>query len=119
MFGENIQQLRKERKMTQAQLAEYLGLSCAAIYKYERNLAEPDIESMIKIADLFECSIDYLVGRTEWKSPTSLEVEQDRRAARKAIENTTLLQSTQTDSISEAIQQLIRTEIEKALNERR
>lgn len=88
MTGEIISNLRKERKITQAALAEYLGVSSAAIYKYERNLAEPDIASLIKIAELFDVSLDYLVGRTNIRyfgEATPAGIESDIKKGEGAI----------------------------------
>ena len=59
-IGETICTLRKENKLTQQQLSKRLGVSIAAISKWETNIAHPDIELLPKIADIFHVSIDYL-----------------------------------------------------------
>lgn len=59
---ENIGKLRKENKMTQAQVAEYLGVSPQAVSKWEQGAAAPDIYLIPKIAFLFNISIDTLFG---------------------------------------------------------
>lgn len=59
-IGETICSLRKENKLTQQQLSKLLGVSIAAISKWETNIAHPDIELLPKIADIFHVSIDYL-----------------------------------------------------------
>lgn len=59
-IGETICSLRKENKLTQQQLSKRLGVSIAAISKWETNIAHPDIELLPKIADIFHVSIDYL-----------------------------------------------------------
>ncbi|RXZ81460.1 helix-turn-helix domain-containing protein [Paenibacillaceae bacterium] len=62
--GERIAQLRDERGWTQEQTSAKLGISRAALSHYEKNRREPDAETLSKFADLFEVSVDYLVGRT-------------------------------------------------------
>lgn len=56
--------LRKELNMSQAELAEKLGVSQQTISKYERGTREPDNETLAKLAEIFDCSIDYLLGRS-------------------------------------------------------
>lgn len=61
VIGNHIQKLRKDNNMTQQQLSEALGLSPKAISKWERGESSPEIETLIKIADLFYVKVDYLV----------------------------------------------------------
>ncbi|MFF2484720.1 helix-turn-helix domain-containing protein [Paenibacillus sp. NPDC058071] len=63
-IGSRIAQLRDEQKWTQEQTAAKLGISRAALSHYEKNRREPDSETLAKFADLYQVSIDYLVGRT-------------------------------------------------------
>lgn len=58
----NISKLRKERSMTQEQLAEALGVTFASVSKWERGVATPDLNLIAEMADLFEVSIDALIG---------------------------------------------------------
>lgn len=67
-IGERIHSLRKDARMSQLELAERLGVSQTAIYKYEKNQSEPDIKSLNILADLFQCTTDYLIGRTDIRS---------------------------------------------------
>ena len=62
MLGERISELRRRRKMTQRQLADYLSVSLNSVSLYERNLSTPDDDTKIKIAELFDVSMDYLMG---------------------------------------------------------
>lgn len=62
-MGGKIYSLRVAKGMTQEQLAGVLCISPAAISKWERNLANPNIGMLWALADFFECSIDELVGR--------------------------------------------------------
>lgn len=59
---ENLRKLRTERGLSQQKLAEKFNISQQAIYKYENNLTEPDIQTMKNLALFFHTSVDYLVG---------------------------------------------------------
>lgn len=59
-----IQMLRKKNNMNQTALAKKIGVSQSTLSYWERGDFEPDHDSLIKIADFFEVSIDYLLGRT-------------------------------------------------------
>lgn len=61
-IGENICTLRKAKNLTQQQIADSLGVSVAAVSKWESASAYPDIELLPKIANLFDVSVDYLLG---------------------------------------------------------
>lgn len=58
----NISKLRKERYMTQEQLAEALGVTFASVSKWERGVATPELNLIAKMADLFGVSLDAMVG---------------------------------------------------------
>ena len=64
-FSERLKNLRKTRMIPQKDIAEYLGISVSAYQYYEAGKNEPSIARLIMLADLFNVSIDYLVGRTE------------------------------------------------------
>lgn len=61
-LSENINRLRKEKAMTQEQLAEALGVTFASVSKWERGVATPELRLIAEMADLFEVSLDALVG---------------------------------------------------------
>ena len=61
-FGENLQKLRKENKMSQEQLAEKLNVSRQAVSKWESNQSYPETDKIIAIAKIFNCSMDELVN---------------------------------------------------------
>ena len=58
----NLKALREEKGLSQQKLASYFNLSQQSIYKYENNLAEPDLSTLQAFADFFEVSVDYLIG---------------------------------------------------------
>lgn len=61
-FGNNIKTLRKNRNLTQEQMAEFLGVSSQAISKWETNISYPDISLLPIIANFFGVSTDELLG---------------------------------------------------------
>lgn len=64
-FGDRIKLLREKHELTQEQLANKVGISRAALAKYEKNNREPDFKTMKHIAEFFDVSIDYLLGRQQ------------------------------------------------------
>lgn len=65
-FQERLIEQRKLNKVTQRQLAEYLQIAQPSYIRYENGSAEPNLETLVKIADYFDVSVDYLLGRTEY-----------------------------------------------------
>lgn len=61
-IAENIKALRKQHAFTQEQLAEALGVTVGAVYKWESGLSVPEVKLIMELADLFEISIDTLLG---------------------------------------------------------
>ena len=61
----NLKLLRKRQGISQQKLADALGVSQQSINHYENHKIEPDIATLIQIADYFDTSIDYVVGHTE------------------------------------------------------
>ena len=61
-LAENIRAFRKERKLTQEQLAEVLGVTTGAVHKWEARLSVPDLELIVEMADFFDTSVDVLLG---------------------------------------------------------
>lgn len=64
-LSENIYALRKEKKLTQEQAAQEIGLVMRTYRRYEMGEREPGASALIKIADYYGVTIDYLVGRTD------------------------------------------------------
>lgn len=62
-FGQNLKILRQKNKMTQSQVADYLGLQVLAYGAYERGNRSPSFENLCKLADLFRVSVDELLNR--------------------------------------------------------
>lgn len=64
-FNEIFKDLRTKKSVTQLAIAEYLGVTPRTIRFYETGERKPDFDGLIKLADYFEVSLDYLVGRSE------------------------------------------------------
>lgn len=66
-FSDNLKQLRKERNLTQNDIAKILNISRQAYSKYEKGLSEPSLNSLVKLANYFDISTDTLLGRKLYK----------------------------------------------------
>jgi|GluameStandDraft_1065615.scaffolds.fasta_scaffold32666_2 transcriptional regulator with XRE-family HTH domain len=65
MYGERLRFLRKTRKVPQKDLASLLDRSIRGYQCYESETHEPDIKALILLADFYNVSIDYIVGRKD------------------------------------------------------
>lgn len=64
MFKENLQKFLTEKNLSQKQLSEHTGIPASSIASwFGKQSSSPSIEAVVKIADCFGCTIDYLVGR--------------------------------------------------------
>lgn len=79
-FGERLRSLRKnETSLTMKELGKRIGVSESAVGMYERGEREPDMEVIGRIADLFEVTVDYLLGRSDQRDYTAAEDEKFNR----------------------------------------
>ncbi|WP_026189013.1 LexA family protein [Orenia marismortui] len=67
--GKVLKKLRMEMNLTQKELADKLGITRGAIGHYEQGKRSPDNEMLAKLADFFDVSVDYLLGRTDMRTP--------------------------------------------------
>lgn len=65
ILRERLKLLRKEKHVTQAQVAEFLNQTPRAYQYYEAGTNIPEFSKLIALADFFDVSLDYLVGRSE------------------------------------------------------
>ncbi len=75
MFGKRIVELRKKLGLTQAELASSIGISRSALSLYEIEKREPDIDTLNKLASLFNVPVGYILGRETLSNETSQENE--------------------------------------------
>lgn len=64
-FPSRIIQLKTERKLLQKDIASSIGLSLRAYQYYEKGQKEPTLSTLLRLADYFDVSLDYLVGRSD------------------------------------------------------
>ena len=82
-FGEKLHTLRKQNHWTQGELAEKLGLSTSAIGMYERGQREPNLETLIAMADAFGVGLSELIGGE--KAPPESELEKEMLSLFRAL----------------------------------
>jgi len=63
-FSDRLKEVRNTKGVTQKFMAEFLGITEQAYQKYEYAMREPNHKVTIKLADFFDVSVDYLLGRT-------------------------------------------------------
>lgn len=61
----NLKMLRESRGLSQQKLADSVGISQQSINKYENHQTQPDILTLIQLADFFHTSVDFLIGHTD------------------------------------------------------
>ena len=64
LLGELLSELRKDRSLTQKDIADYLHVTVGTISNYENNVHYPDLEKLLELADYFHVTTDYLLGRS-------------------------------------------------------
>mgnify|MGYP002681434745 FL=1 len=69
MVFENIRNLREDHDYTQRQIAEYLHVKQNTYSQYEIGVLNYPVEALVRLADLYGVSVDYLLGRTDVQTP--------------------------------------------------
>lgn len=64
-----IKQLREENKWTQLELSRKMDCAMSSIAMYEKGDRKPSMEVLIKLSEIFNCSIDYLLGKSDIRNP--------------------------------------------------
>lgn len=77
MLSNRLKSLRKSKRLTQKQLAEKINVTHVSISGYESGNRSPDTDTLQRLADFFEVSTDYLLGRTDTLSITPEEQDED------------------------------------------
>lgn len=73
-----IKQLREEFHLTQIQLAEKLNKTQQAISLYENGSNEPDLDGYIMLSKIFNCSIEYIAGKSNTRNPEEIKIDEDK-----------------------------------------
>lgn len=61
-FGLRLRELREKKRLSQQQLADWLGLTRSSISNYENNTQTPPADTLVRLADIYGVSVDYLLG---------------------------------------------------------
>ena len=98
-----IKELRKEEGKTQREIAEAIGVSAQVFRNYEIGRNQPSIEMLIKIADYFLVSVDYLIGRSDDLGIISFRAEEETltEGERKILHRYRKLDESRKDSLIE------------------
>jgi transcriptional regulator with XRE-family HTH domain len=64
MMGSRLRALRAERKINQEELGKKIGVGKTTISQYESETRKPDSETLVQLANIFDVSVDYLLGRS-------------------------------------------------------
>ena len=76
MFADRLKALRKESGLTQVQFAAEMSVASGTVAMWETKKREPNFEALIKIADYFGVTLDYLLGRTD--HPTGHVIQNEK-----------------------------------------
>ena len=81
-----LKEIRVEREMTQKEVADYIGVTCQTLSNWERNVTEPDITTLLNLANLYRVTLDYLLGREY--NETSISIDEFKK-----IETSTFIEA--------------------------
>ncbi len=95
-FGANLCTLRKQRKMSQQQLADLLHITDGMVSKYETNFSEPPYETLRSIASIFNVSMDDLCGMKRQGTVSTHGLSESQTETLKALIEAYRLKNTQT-----------------------
>ncbi len=87
MSTNRIKDLREDRDLRQTDVAEATGIDQRTLSNYETGKTNPDSFALIRLADFFDVSIDYLLGRTNLRKDTADNVLQELQAARSMLDD--------------------------------
>lgn len=86
MLGDNLRKLRTEKKLSMQDVAEIIGLKEDTYGTYERGTRKPPLDVLIKLADFYGASTDYLLGRDEKKFAEDISKMSDNDLDKKLMQ---------------------------------
>ncbi|HBL6539367.1 TPA: helix-turn-helix transcriptional regulator [Listeria monocytogenes] len=86
MFSKRLSELRKKKGFSQYKLADELGFSRGQVANYEQGTREPDYQTLLKIAEFFNVSTDYLLGRDDNNLADTIAAHIDSNASEEEME---------------------------------
>lgn len=104
----NLRSLRLSKGISQQQLADVIGTTQQSINKYENHSTEPDIETLGKLADYFETTVDYLIGHQTGDVNAGQDAPLLTREEREMLEGYRCLSRTERESIRLIIKNYLR-----------
>lgn len=66
MFNKRLREMRIQRHYTQQQMADFIDVALRSYQKYEQGEREPSFATLVQLADIFDISTDYLLGRDDF-----------------------------------------------------
>ena len=87
-MNNRIRELRKQHKMTMKELGAVVGLAESTISQYETGKRQPDNETLLKLGEYFNTSVDYLLGSTRTNENAPPLTQKDERDIEKRLQNT-------------------------------
>lgn len=117
MFAHRLKELRKEKNMTQVQLAELLGVSKGTVAMWEIGKREPNFETLDALSDIFDRRIDYILGYSnDTSSPKMTEEDIEQLGIWEAEESfyETIMAYLRIDEYGKhAVESVIKAEVER------
>lgn len=110
LFGSRIKQLRRLHRLTQSELGEMVGLTQQSITAWETGRSYPDVYTLIRLAEKYQVSVDWLLGLSETAEPSRLVL---RRTAEGQQQDDIALAQSLSPELQEAIKALMRVEARK------
>ena len=107
MFGDTLRELRLSKKLTQEETAKIIGVARGTYTHYELNKREPDNDTLLKIANLFGVTTDYLLGHTN-----SIEAKKSPKDLAKFLENTEVMFDGEVHHLDEEDKQKLKNALE-------
>lgn len=104
----NLKKMRVAKGLSQQKLANVLGVSQQSVNKYENHNVEPDVAILIALADYFDTTIDYLVGRNDSDEP--LRENELTHTEEKLLRKYRTLDTAQKECVHSVIEQMGRTD---------
>lgn len=84
-FGQRLSKFRKEKNLTQEEISEKVNVSPQAVSKWENDLSIPDIETILKLSEILDVSLDLLLGKETNSEKTQILPKEDRKDPNKLI----------------------------------